>query len=380
MINGHGGNIVSLARRLGCPAGEIIDMSCNLNPLGPPGGLETFLKESISKIRTLPLADAGQMVEDFCGYHHMDTGRVIAANGTTWFLYTLPVALNIRRMLIAGPTYSDYADGCAMHGVPFSFSMAEADLGFEHDLKNISALLSDRRYGYDAMVLCNPNNPTGRLIQQEDLLGLIEANKDVFFIIDESYLPFVDKAEEISLVAETRFPNLAVLSSMSKIFRIPGLRTGFICAHPSVIERLMKYYQPWSVNSLAQAAVSHIFENHGLMEPFIRETRGFIKAEKELFYDLIAPVEGIELYPSETYFILARLSGSMTSDRFCHLVGQDRILIRDCLNFKGLSNRFVRFSLGTRKLNTRLARQVARAMASLIPDREEVIYVNSPLP
>jgi threonine-phosphate decarboxylase len=366
MINGHGGNVVSLARKLNCPVDDIIDMSCNLNPLGPPLNLENFLKENMFKIRSLPQADAGQMVEAFSRYYGIDTGQVLAGNGTTWFLYTLPLALKTRHMLIAGPAYSDYADGCRMHDVPFSYCMADSDTGFNHDPDAISNLLSDRRYGFDTMVICNPNNPTGTLMQRQDLLNLVDRHMDVTFIIDESYLPFVDDAEEISLVPETRFPNLIVLSSMSKIFRIPGLRTGFVSTHPTVIDRLMKYYQPWSVNSLAQAAIVYIFEQSHLIEPFIRETRQFIRTEKELFYDLLDAVEGIDLFPSHTYFVLARLSGAMTSGRFCESIGRGKILIRDCSNFNGLSNRYVRFSLNTRQYNTDLVRRVAHVTEDLI--------------
>lgn len=366
MIIGHGGNVAALARQVGCPVDQIIDMSCNLNPLGPPEGLEAFLIENIAKIRALPSPDAAPMVEAFCNYHRIDTDRVLAGNGTTWFLYSLPGVLKTRHMLIAGPTYADYEGGCSMHHAPFSYTLAGRENNFEHDLDKVSAMLSSRENQFDTVVFCNPNNPTGTLIHKLHLLKLAAEHKDVFFIIDESYLPFVDHADSLSLVAEDRFDNLVVLSSMSKIFRIPGLRTGFICAHPRVIQELMADYQPWSVNSLAQSAIVYLFENPQMIDPFIRVSRAYIDSEKKRFYELIDPNSEIELYPSKTYFILARLTGELSSEQFCTAVGQNKILIRDCANFHGLTDQYVRFSLGKREINDLLVQAIARATETFV--------------
>ena len=353
MITGHGGNVNALAERLGCSMDDIIDMSSNLNPLGPPPGLEAFLTENMGKIRSLPQADAREMVNAFSRRYNVDGGRVIAGNGTTWFLYTLPLALKTRKMLILGPTYSDYRDGCAMHNVPYDYAMATADTGFAPDLDGVARMLATG--AFDTMVICNPNNPTGAMVAKEAILGLVREHPQVRFVVDESYLPFVDHGETISLVSEAGFPNLMVLSSMSKIFRIPGLRTGFLCADPKVIDRFMHYYQPWSVNALAQAAVIHLLDNKSGTDAFTLETRAFVATEKALFKQSIADCPGIRLFPSNAYFLLAGLEPSMGAEALCHRMGDERILIRDCTNFDGLTSRFVRFSLKTRDINTKLA-------------------------
>lgn len=355
MITGHGGNVKSLAQRSGCPINEIIDMSCNLNPLGPPSGLEDYLMENIREIRSLPEPDAGEMVRKFAGYHDIDHKRVMAGNGTTSFIYTIPAALKSKHLLIAGPSYADYRDGCIMHNTAFSFCLAEKKLLFQPDLSKISELISDKKNEIDTVIICNPNNPTGTLVQKSNIIELLEKHPDTFFVIDESYLPFVDNAEEISLTAETGFPNLMVLSSMSKIFRIPGLRTGFLSAHPDIVENFMKYYQPWSVNALAQAAVIYLLENRDKTDSFIKKSRKFIKKEKQLFYDSLSSCSGIRLFASETYFIIAELLNDITADKVCRIVGDEKILIRNCANFHGLSDRFVRFSLKERKINMKLA-------------------------
>ncbi len=351
MITGHGGNVQALAQRNGCTVDEITDMSSNINPLGPPEGVEAFIIENIHKIRSLPQADALDMVNAFSAYYQVDAGRVMGGNGTTWFIYTLPRALSWKKVLITGPTYADYRDGCIMHDADYAFCMSTGDNGFQPDLSTISAMADD----VDAVIICNPNNPTGTLISVEQIISLVTDHPDTWFVVDESYLPFVDDAEKISLVAETRFPNLMVLSSMSKIFRIPGLRTGYLCADPGVIEKLMNFYQPWSVNALSQAAIVHILENPEHIAPFLKTTRQFVMTERQIFSEAMAHIDAVKLYPSDTYFMLAELMGKMNSTDVCRLVGDERILIRDCANFHGLSDRFVRFSLRDRKTNLHLA-------------------------
>ncbi|MCP3899842.1 MAG: aminotransferase class I/II-fold pyridoxal phosphate-dependent enzyme, partial [Desulfobacteraceae bacterium] len=238
MIVGHGGNIKMLAKRLCCPSEEIIDMSSNLNPLGPPKGFETYIQENIKQIRSLPEVDAMGMVQAFSKTKNIDFERVAAGNGTTWFIYTLIQALTPEKVLICGPVYSDYKDACIMYNSQYTFFNSDEDSLFVHHLSEISEMADN----FDIVFICNPNNPTGDLIAKENLVKLIKKYPKTFFVVDESYLPFVPGAEDLSLANNTEFANLIVLVSMSKIFTIPGLRTGFLVAKPEVINKVMKYY------------------------------------------------------------------------------------------------------------------------------------------
>ena len=224
MIQGHGGNKQQLADRIGCRVEDIIDMSSNLNPLGPPKRIHAFIRENIHLIHALPEPDAAGMSKGFADYHGIDPGCVIAGNGTTFFIYTLPLALGAKKALILGPAYADYEDACAALNVKASHCLTLAENNFVPDLDQ----LSDKAGQADLVFICNPNNPTGALIAKQDLETLIRRHTNTCFVVDESYLPFVPGAEDFSLITQTHLPNLVVLSSMSKIFRIPGLRTGFL--------------------------------------------------------------------------------------------------------------------------------------------------------
>ncbi len=358
MIIGHGGNIKDLAKTLGCTVEDIIDMSSNLNPLGPPENIEKVICDNLVKIRSLPEPDAMTMRKGFAKFHGINQAQVVAGNGTTWFIYTIPKALGCKKVLIAGPAYSDYKDACLMHKISFQHCIAKESDMFNPDIDEISRMAK----GADTVFICNPNNPTGSLILREKLEYLIQKHENTNFIIDESYLPFLDQAHDVSLVSKTEYKNLIVLSSMSKIFRIPGLRTGFLSAEQSIVEKIMTYYQPWSVNALAQTVIEYIFDHPEEIEPFYRKTRKYINAEKQIFLESLNNIQGLQIFDSSTYFILARLTNGMNSRDFCKRIGHHKILIRDCSNFFGLSDQYVRFSLKKRKINMLLADVIKRVV------------------
>ncbi len=359
MIIGHGGNTAGLAKELGCSADDIIDMSANLNPLGPPERIKTVILENLSAIHALPEPDARSMTSGFARYHDIDPDTVIAGSGTTWFIYTIPKALDAKKVVILGPTYSDYADACAMHGIVPAFCMAKAEDGFLPDLEAVS----DMAARADLVFICNPNNPTGVLVEKEFITTLARRHPDVCFVVDESYLPFVAGACDISLIQDRSYDNLLVLSSMSKIFTIPGLRTGFLSGAKHLVGNVMHYYQPWSVNSLAQVVITDIFDHPEQIGPFYEKTRAYIAGEKQHFLDAVADLKDLAPVSGHTCFILAKLLHHSAPD-LCRQVGADRILIRDCSNFKGLGPRYVRFSLKDRKTNMALVRSIQKALTS----------------
>jgi len=343
MINGHGGNIFDKSKELGCDPMDILDMSSNVNPMGPMPGLITHLHEYLDRITALPEAGAEGIIQAFARHHNIDRENVLAGNGTTQLIYTLPVALKIKQALILGPTYSDYADACRMNGVDFRFALSDESTSFGHALNALDIASSD------TVFICNPNNPTGTLIPSEIIESKCRKYSKIRFVIDESYLPFVPEGAATSMIGSS-LPNLIVLNSMSKIFRIPGLRIGFIAAHPDTIEKIGRYMLPWSVNTLAQAAVNYLMTHEHAVSEFIEKTRCYIAEERRFVMAGLQSAPGIRLFPSVTSFILAKLEKLTAKDVSHHLL-KYRILIRDCSNFQGLSDNFIRISLKTHNVN-----------------------------
>jgi len=359
MILGHGGNIYDVAQRLGCKPFDIIDMSSNVNPLGPPSGLAEYLKENLDSITALPEADAKEISSKFAHRYDIDSECVISGNGTTQFIYAIPQVLGTRKALILGPTYSDYADACIMQNVDFDYTIARESLLFQIDIDS----LKNEIKGYDTVFICNPNNPTGVLISAEEIKMICLSFPDTNFIIDESYLLFAKNGEKESMIY-SGLSNAVVLNSMSKIFRIPGLRVGFLIASKGIINKFNGYMLPWSINSIAQAAVSFLMTQKDKIESFVEETRKFAETEREKITERLESTGRIKVFPSTVAFILAKLPENITAGNVCEDLLQERILLRNCSNFKGLSEEFIRISLKTGEIN----RMVADKLVDLISD------------
>jgi|APSaa5957512622_1039677.scaffolds.fasta_scaffold00681_2 threonine-phosphate decarboxylase len=351
MISGHGGNIYDMAKKLDCKSSDITDMSSNLNPFGPPEGLFTKIKENLEGIITLPEVDSRGIIDLFAENHGLEPGQVLAGNGTTQFIYSIPQALGTKKALILGPTYADYADACSMNNIEYSTLVSDESQSFVFDMEHINNSVK----GFDTVFICNPNNPTGVLIPSEDLETLCSSNPHIFFIIDESYLPFVigDKNESMSNMG---LSNVVVLNSMSKIFRVPGLRIGFLVSNIEVVKKFRRYLLPWSVNLVAQEAISFLMNEKEKIRLFVEKTVKYLEIERECFSAKFDGVRDIKLFPSRTSFILAKLYGTHTSKSVCeNLARSKKILLRDCFNFNGLSEHFIRISLKTREENNNLA-------------------------
>lgn len=355
MIGGHGGNVYQLARELGCRPTDISDMSANVNPLGPMPALIDHLRENVSAIAALPEVDAGGIVEAFSRAYGIDPHLVMAGNGTTELIYLIPRALGARKALVVGPTYSDYRDACSMNRVACDHLICWKPDDFTPDMQAIGTAAA----AADLVFFCNPNNPTGALVARSEMDALCRSLPDTVFVIDESYLPFAPDPSAASMIASD-LPNVMVLNSMSKAFRIPGLRIGFVKAPASTVQRLAAFALPWSVNSLAQTAVRWLMDHTESVEQFLSSTRTMIESEKVRIEECIQQKTGIRCFPSATSFLLMRLPDGLNAPAVWRHMASHRILIRDCANFTGLSEAFIRISLKTEAENRRATELLIR--------------------
>ena len=121
---------------------------------------------------------------------------------------------------------------------------------------------------------------------------------------------------------------------------------------------------PWSVNTLAQAAVSYLMTRNVEIDNFIEKTREFIKTERKNLAGKLVDTGKIKVFPSTTVFLLAKLPDNLTSDKVCEDLKQEKILLRNCSNFKGLSGQFIRISLKKSEINKMVAEKLTDIIAS----------------
>ncbi|WP_413815459.1 threonine-phosphate decarboxylase [Desulfobotulus sp.] len=357
MILTHGGNRHETALRLGCTVEEITDFSGNLNPLGPPPGLMDHLMSHIQRISMLPDTDTQRISQAIGHLFSIDPKRILAGNGTTSLIYALPWALKSRRALILSPTYADYHHACLLSGVQVDEFTTSPEKDFDLDI----GLFADTCRLYDTVFICNPNNPTGITLSYDVIRSLCVAAPKTRFIVDETYMPFLPDMEKQSVTRLCQ-ENLLVLISLSKIFTIPGLRLGFATGDPMMIHPLREHRMPWAVNAMAQESVFFLADQMEKTKDFIKKTQDWLVGQRREMTKHLSDIPGLYLYPSRTIFQLLRIAGYPKADTVCHLLEKERIIIRNCSNIPGLSDRFLRFSFGREHENKILATRLRKLL------------------
>ena len=112
--------------------------------------------------------------------------------------------------------------------------------------------------------ICNPNNPTGVLIQKKEILKIISAakKKSTIVFVDETFIELVPGHDESVIKYLKNFENLFILRSLTKSFGLAGIRIGYGVATPQIIDPLQKIKIPWNVSNMAQLAASAAVRYH----------------------------------------------------------------------------------------------------------------------
>ena len=350
----HGGTIIATARALGVGVNELIDMSSNLSPLGMAPGLMELLGGSLSQIGHLPEIDNQGLQGAFAQHFGCHESEVLAGNGTTDFIFALPQLVSCQRAVIVQPTYNDYDLACQRQGVAVGYFHLRVEDDF---VLNLDEFAEHLRPG-DLVFICNPNNPTGHLLNTTRLHDFIAQHGQCIFVVDESYLPFTT---EPSLVSKTRLANLFILCSSSKIYGIPGLRLGFLVAQDTVLQPMKEQMRPWCVNRLAQVAGEYLFDH---ADGYIAQVLHYLASAKPGFITALQATGSIQVVPGATNFILC----SFSSEQYDALWLQEemlkaRIMVRNCVNFNGLDSSYFRLSLQHPQDNAHFLAQLTQIMA-----------------
>ncbi|MGB8689487.1 MAG: aminotransferase class I/II-fold pyridoxal phosphate-dependent enzyme, partial [Microcoleus sp.] len=210
---------------------------------------------------------------------------------------------------------------------------------------------------FRGLLLNNPHNPTGLLFSHEAIRPYVE--QLALVVVDEAFMDFLPPEQQESLIgAVAEFPNLVILRSLTKFYSLPGLRLGCAIAHPDRLRRWQLQRDPWPVNALAAAAAAAVVRD----AVFERQTWDWLpRARRELFEGL-ANLPGLQPFPGAANFLLVESSLSVSLIQQS-LLERHRILIRDCLSFPELGDRFFRVAVRDRADNLRLIAGLAEVLS-----------------
>ncbi len=342
----HGGDLEKVAYKFGLSPENIVDFSANINFLGSPSSLRETIINSLNKMESYPEIDAAGVSKAISNYYGIDSSEILCGNGASELIYALVQALKSGRILIPCPTFSEYEGGVRGAGLePDYLYLKEAEFFYPSPDLIIPSLPQE-----GLLFLCNPNNPTGGLVQKKDLLTILkEAEKlKTVVMIDESFMDFVEEEEKYSFLRDKDMPeNLIILRSLTKFFALPGLRLGFLRATQNVKEKILLSLPPWNVNALAQEGGKVIFTYN----KYIKDCRKVINKEKEYFYNEIKKIQGLLPYPPGANYLFIKVQKGPNSKELQEIAGKRGAYIRDCASFRGLDKSFIRVAVRKREDN-----------------------------
>ncbi|MBN2705573.1 MAG: threonine-phosphate decarboxylase [Deltaproteobacteria bacterium] len=348
----HGGAVFREAAAAGISPREIIDFSANINPLGLPRGVLSEMRRALENLGHYPEIDGESLVRLLARRHQLEPDHVIVGNGSTALIYLLARVLRPARALLWVPAFSEYERALRQNGSQV-FYLTSWESGRPLPLPELAA--ASRQAQPDLVFICNPNNPTGQLLDPQQLESMLSEweKTGIIVVLDEAFIDFA--GPEFSLAASVkRFSNLIILRSLTKIYALAGVRCGYLLSAPALSGRLRALLEPWSLNSIALAAAVRALSDRS---DFLRRSRELIEKERDFLLTELKKIPGLEVYPSRANYLLTKIEGEPESASISRrLFAEERILIRICDDYVGLNRDYLRFAVRGREDNRRLVR------------------------
>ncbi|WP_409344779.1 threonine-phosphate decarboxylase CobD [Paenibacillus sp. MBLB4367] len=354
---GHGGDLLTAAETFGMQANDFLDYSSNMNPFGPPAAVRTIFQERWTDIVKYPDPAVRELRLKIAERYGVPVESVLAGNGAAELIDLVVRMLRPGVTALARPSFVEYEEAVHKAGGGITDIPLYEENGFELSQEALSEAASRA----DLLFLGHPNNPTGRLIPQAVLESAVGSGKRV--VLDEAFIDFCPEEEDRSFIRQAAVSeSLFVIRSMTKFFAIPGIRLGFIVAHPDWIAKLRALQVAWSVNTLAQLIGAEVLADR----EYAQKTLDWLQAERPWLASKLESL-GVRTYPSDTNFMLLRLPNPERLDvkQLQRTLGERGVLIRDASRFQGLTSAYLRIAIRLRGENERLVSELERAFSGM---------------
>jgi len=301
----------------GAPAGWL-EFSANLNPIGTPGAVAAAIAAaSYGHYADLdPAAAEAHLAADA----DVSPECVLLTAGATEAIRLVTTALVDRgEAVIVGPTYSEHARAVRCGGgraVDVDASPPSFDPPIERALARLAHVSG-------ALFLCDPNNPTGRVLGSERLRQVLGSlPQDASLVLDQSFAPF--SSSSLSASECLAAGEVVLVRSLTKLLATPGLRLGYVIARPRTVAALRAVQDPWAVGAHAIAAAMVVSWT------LPAEVRARVASWRERLAAAL-PACGLHPLPSETNFLLVHVGPAAAG--LIQALARRRIAVRSCASF-----------------------------------------------
>ena len=287
-----------------------LDFSVNTNPFGMPEGVRKVLSDAAELGGYYPDITCRRLREKildhekshYQGAQSAQISQIVAGNGASELIMALAHAYSMAcpkaAVMLQTPLFSGYERAFSASGARLLFMKHDGEFSIAPDTPE--KIVKEQP---DIVVLCQPGNPTGAMIEERLLEEIVEACKMTgsLLIVDECFIAFTGNAGARSA---SRFLesgcSLVILRAFTKLCAMPGLRLGYaVCAEEKTADRLREHLPEWNVSTIAQAAGCAALED----EKYIPDTTSRIRQERERLRSRLGEI-GFKTVKGEADFIL----------------------------------------------------------------------------
>lgn len=352
----HGGDIYSKRAIQGNR--KLLDFSANINPLGLPPGVKRAIIDSMDDFSNYPDPLCRALIDEISKYENVPSEYIVCGNGAVDIIYRIAAAIQPRTALLTAPTFSEYEEAVRTVNSSIRYHYLLENNQFTIDQSIFEQIKPD----IDVMFLCNPNNPTGILLDKAMILKIAARCKEnnTILVVDECFNEFLENSQYYSMINElSDFDNVIVLKAFTKIYAMAGIRLGYgICSSRNIIGRLLDAGQPWSVSVVAQkCGVAAIKETD-----YVKQTKLFIKKNREYLMSELKLL-GLKVFDAKANYILFKSENK----RLHRELERYGVLVRPCGNYVGLDDSYYRIAVRAKEDNEYLIKSMQEILEKCNP-------------
>ena len=318
---------------------DIIKLGSNENPWGPSSKVKTAILNEVDNVNRYPESDLTKLESEIANYAGVKPNQVIiGGDGADEVLDSL-IKTFIEpgdEFIVPLPSYTYYEFLLKPYGaIPI---YGNWDLNSNTlDVDSILNSLSDKT---KMIFLCSPNNPTGAVINEEDIKTILDAT-NALVIIDEAYIEYAE-SNHVNLIKD--YSNVFILRTFSKVMGLAGMRIGYGLSNSENIEYMHRIKPVFSLTRLSYVAALATLKDKKFIEDSI--IKG--KESRDLLYEGVSKINKLHVLKSQSNFMVidVRETG-FTANELSYELLKKGVIVRDCTSFKGLDEYWIRISIAT---------------------------------
>lgn len=331
---------------------EPFDFSISLNPLGLSQKVKEALKREIDKPAAYPDTNCTELTTVLSNYERVEPSKIVVGNGAADLIYRISAMLKPNKALLLAPTFSAYESALKLQGTEITYHLLKEEDNFKITEDILDALTED----IGLFFLCNPNNPTGSLINPELACAILNRckQKDIILIVDECFIELSKRPQDTFVQHLESYGKLIVIKALTKSHALAGLRLGYaLFADEDTALKVRRASQAWSVSSFAQIAGVAALSD----ENYMPESDKLIVSERNRIEAHLFSLK-CRVFLSDSNFIFF----FTPKENIISALNKNGIMIRDCSNFEGLDKGYYRIGLRTRDENDILLKALSDAI------------------